>query len=235
MQGGKTKEDTKTSPWNPFWDFVAILQGSIGDILRFRGVLGLVGILGLIWSGTGVFSAITHAINKAWEIPYDHPFYIKKPRELGMVVGTGLLFLLSLGTSTFLTRIGQVHLPFTGVLVKLSTGLLAFMFSLVIFLLVHKLSPITGLRWSNVWPGALLSTILFEVAKNLFVFYLNSFSHYNVVYGSLASVIISLVWIYYSAYILLLGAEFSALLFKLKREGEAFDKPSQKSELAVGL
>ena len=201
---------------------LAILQGSIGDILRFRGVLGLVGVLGLIWSGTGVFSAVTHAINKAWEIPYEHPFYIKKPREIGMVLGTGILFLLSLGTSTFLTRIGQIQLPYTGILVNLSTGLLAFFFSLVIFLLVHKLSPITWVSWRNIWPGAFLSTILFEVAKNLFVFYLKSFSRYDVVYGSIASVIVSLVWIYYSAFILLLGAEFSALLLKVKKEGDSF-------------
>jgi membrane protein len=214
---------------------LGILQGSIGDILRFRGVLGLVGVLGLLWSGTGVFSAVTHSINKAWGIPYQHPFYIKKPRELGMVAGTGLLFLLSLGTSTLLTHLGQVQLPVSGVLVKVLTGVLAFIFSLVVFMLVHKLSPVIWLSWRYIWPGAVLSTILFEVAKTFFVFYLNTFSRYDIVYGSIASVIVSLVWIYYSAFILLLGAEFSALLFKLKREGKAFNKPDQANNLIQNI
>lgn len=214
---------------------LGILQGSVDDITRFRGVFGLIGVVGLFWSGTGVFSAVTHAINKAWGIPYQHPFYIKKPRELGMVAGIGFLFLLSLGTSTFLTRLGQVQLPITGILVNFLTILLAFFFSLVVFMLVHKLSPVIWLSWKYVWPGAVLSTILFEIAKTIFVFYLNSSSHYDAVYGSIASVIISLVWIYYSAFILLLGAEFSALLFKMKREGETFDQPSQNNILIKDL
>ncbi len=203
---------------------LGILQSGIEEIARFRGVFGLVGVLGLLWSGTGVFSAVTHGINKAWDIPYQHPFYIRKPRELGMVAGTGCLFLLSLGTSTFLTRLGQVQLPITGIVVNILTILVALSFSLVVFLLVHKLSPAIWLSWKHIWPGAVLSTILFEVAKTIFVFYINSSSHYDAVYGSIASVIISLVWIYYSAFILLLGAEFSALLFKIKREGEGFDR-----------
>ena len=214
---------------------LGILQGSINDITRFRGIFGIIGILGLLWSGTGVFSAVTHAINKAWEIPYHHPFYIKKPRELGMVAGTGLLFLLSFGTSTLLTRLGQIQLPITGILVNVTTIFLAFIFSLVVFMLVHKLSPATWLSWRHIWPGAVLSTILFEIAKTIFVFYLNSFSRYQAVYGSVASVIVSLVWIYYSAFILLLGAEFSALLFKIKRDGEEFDRISQNNSLIRDL
>jgi membrane protein len=204
---------------------LGILQGSVSDILRFRGIVGLIGIAGLIWSATGVFSAITNAVNKAWEIPYQHPFWIKKPREIAMVAGTGLLFLLSLGTSTLLAHIGDLNLPISGVLVKFSTVVLALVFSLVVFLLVQKLSTAVWIGWRHIWPGALISTFLFEVAKTLFVFYLNTFSRYEVVYGSIASVIVTLVWIYYSAFILLLGAEVSALIFKVKREGLDFDKP----------
>jgi membrane protein len=207
---------------------LGILEGSIGDILRFRGILGIIGILALFWTGTGVFSAVTNAINRAWGVKYQHPFYIKKPREFGMVTGAGLLFLLSMGASTFLTRLGEIHLPITGVLVNVLTGLLAFIFSLVVFMLIHKFTPNTWVSWRYIWPGAVLSTILFEVAKTLFVFYLNTFSRYDIIYGSIASVIISLVWIYYSAFILLFGAEFSALLFKMKREGDAFDKPAKE-------
>ena len=209
----------------------SILQNNIPDIIRFRSTFGIIGILGLIWSGSGVFSAITHSINRAWDIKFEHPFYIKKPKEIGMVLGTGALFLLSFITSAFFSVLGSLRLPVTGALVTILTAVAALIFSLMIFLIVHKVSPIIWVSWRHVWPGAILSTVFFEIAKSGFVFYLNHFNHYDKIYGSIASVIMLLVWIYLSAYILLLGAEFSSLLFRVKREGEQFDKPARKPDL----
>ena len=83
--------------------------------------------------------------------------------------------------------------------------------------------PVVIVSWRFIWPGALLSAVLFEAAKTVFVIYLNHFSSFDRIYGSIASVIVLLVWVYYSAYIFLLGAEFSSMLFRLKREGDSFD------------
>lgn len=209
---------------------LSILENNIPDIIRFRSAFGIVGIIGLIWAGTGVFSSVTNAINKAWDIRYKHPFYIKKPREIGMVLGTGLLFLFSFGASTVLSFIGKISLPVSGALANVGTAVIAFLFSLVIFMLIHKFAPAVWVNWRHVWPGALLSTILFEIAKTFFVFYINHSPHFDKIYGSIASVIILLVWIYYSAFILVLGAEFNCLLFRIKREGDTFDKPGDKLE-----
>jgi membrane protein len=214
---------------------VEFLQSNIADVISLRGAFGIVGIIGLVWSGSGVFSAVTHAINKAWDIKYEHPFYLRKPREIGMVFGTGILFLLSLGASAFLSFLGNLNLPISGTVINVSTGIVAFIFSLLVFLLIHKLSPVVWVSWRHVWPGALLSTFLFEVAKTVFVLYLNHFNHYDKIYGSIASVIALLVWIYYSAFILLLGAEFSSLLFRCKREGEILNQPSEKRDLVRDL
>jgi len=60
-----------------------------GVMLAILAALGVVGIFGLLWSATGVFSATANAVNCAWEIQYKHPFYIKKPKEIIMVLGTG--------------------------------------------------------------------------------------------------------------------------------------------------
>jgi membrane protein len=210
---------------------LSMIQNNVADIIRFRGAAGIVGILGLFWSGTGVFNVITKAVNRAWEIKFRHPFYLRKPREFGMVLGTGILFLLSMGTSAIFTSIGRLDLPFSGTLANIGTAAAAFIFSLVVFLLIHRFIPIVWVSWRLVWPGAVLSTILFEVAKTFFVFYLNHYDHYDKIYGSIASVIILLVWIYYSAFILILGAEFSSLIFRLKREGDLFDKSPEKPEI----
>jgi membrane protein len=200
------------------------LQDNIPDIIRFRSAIGIAGIVTLVWSATGVFSASARSINRAWDIQYKHPFYIKKPLEIAMVLGTGILFLFSLGASTFLSFLGGLSLPISGIIVNVGTAVIAFVFSLIIFLILHKLSLVVSVSWRHIWPGAVLSTLLFEIAKTLFVFYLNHFNHYDKIYGSIASAIVLLVWIYVSAFILLLGAEFSSMLFRLKREGDTFDK-----------
>jgi membrane protein len=205
-----------------------ILQASISDIIRLRGAFGIAGILGLVWSGTGVFSAVINAMNKAWDLKYEHPFYIKKPREIGMLLGAGALFLFSLGASAILTFIGSINLPLSGIIINTGTAVAAFVFSLVVFLLIHKFSPIVWVSWRHIWQGAILSTFLFEAAKTLFVLYLNHFNNFDKIYGSIASVIALLVWIYYSAFILLLGAEFNSLLFRLKREGHLSLEPEVK-------
>lgn len=103
------------------------------------------------------------------------------------------------------------------------TSFLSFLGALVVFSLIYKYMPNTRTSWSYILPGAILAAFLFEVAKQAFIIYLNNFANYQNVYGSLASVIILLVWIYYLALILVLGAEFSSEYIRMRRglsEGE---------------
>jgi membrane protein len=91
----------------------------------------------------------------------------------------------------------------------LGSRLLAFLLILAVFLLLYKLIPNTRTYWRNVWPGALTAAILFEIARTLFIFYLEHYANYQLIYGSIASIIVLLVWIFYSAFIMVLGAEFT--------------------------
>ena len=85
---------------------------------------------------------------------------------------------------------------------------LGLLVTFTVFSLIYMFMPNIKTRWRHIWPGALFAAILFETVKNLFIYYLANFTGYELVYGSLASVIILLVWIYLSAYILIIGAEF---------------------------
>jgi membrane protein len=208
-----------------------LLKSSIKELSGFSATLGVVGIIGLLWSATGVFSATTNAFNRAWDIAYNHPLYIKKPKEIAMVLGTGILFLLSFGFSTLLAMLGNIDLPISGILVNIGTIVIAFILSLLVFLLLNKLLPVVPVGWRHVWPGALISAVLFEVAKTFFVFYVNAAHTYTEIYGSIAAIVIVLVWIYYSAFIVLFGAEFNSMLVKMKREGDAFDKSADKVDI----
>lgn len=182
-----------------------------------RGFLGIVSFLGLFWSASLLFGAISRAVNRAWDIHQDRPFYIDKLRHLLMAFSVAPLFLMSIGTTAALQFLGNHELPVIGRfdfldhdVINLLTRPLPFLFSLTIFLLIYKFTPNTQTHWRYVWPGALLAAVMFEVFKSAFVFYLDHFAHYEEVYGSLASVIVLLAWTYFSGLILIAGAEFSS-------------------------
>jgi membrane protein len=188
-----------------------ILSQNIVSIVKLRGAVGVLSIVILFWSASAMFSAISLAINRAWDISRHRPFFIRKARELGMVLSTGILFMLSLGASAIISILRRVFdIPVTKLIIVDAGGrLVAFLLILVVFLLLYKFIPNTRTLWRYVWPGALLAAILFEIARTLFIFFLENFANYQLIYGSITSIVILLVWIYYSAFILILGAEFT--------------------------
>ena len=85
------------------------------------------------------------------------------------------------------------------------------------FLLVYKFMPNTSTYWRYVWPGAMVAAVLFELAKNLFVFYLSRFTNFENVYGALTPVIVLSLWTYLSGLILIFGAELSSEYGRLRQ------------------
>jgi membrane protein len=197
---------------------VDVLEENIEQVIRLRGAIGAVSLVLLFWSASAMFGAIGRSINRVWDVHKDRPFYIRKVRDLGMALGTGILFLLSVGATAIFSILRATELSVGGIAVDVAARLLAFLFSLGIFLVLYKIMPNTKTYWRYVWPRAVLAAVLFEIAKTLFVFYLDHFASYDMVYGSVASVIILLFWIYISAFILILGGEFSAEYGRM-REG----------------
>jgi membrane protein len=190
----------------------SILKQNIANIIELRGTVGVLSIIILLWGASAMFSAVSLAINRAWDIRrYRRHFFVRKAGELGMALSTGILFLLSVGTSAVISILREVfNLPAADlIIVNVGSRVVSFMLILAVFLLLYKLVPNTRTYWRYIWPGALLAAILFEVARSLFVFYVENFANYQLLYGSIASIIILLVWIYYSAFIMILGAEFT--------------------------
>jgi membrane protein len=188
-----------------------ILRENMISVIKLRGILGVLSIIGLLWSGSTMFGAIGLSINRAWNTRRLRPFFIRKAGEVGMVFGIGILFLLSLGASAIIAIMRRVlNLPAADmIIVNVTSWLVAFLLMLAVFLLLYKLIPNTRIYWRDIWPGALLAAVLFEIARTLFIFYLANFANYQLIYGSIASIIVLLVWIYYSAFIMILGAEFT--------------------------
>ena len=181
------------------------------------GFLGVLSFLGLFWSASAVFGAISRAVNRAWDVHQDRSFVVAKLRHIAMALGVGLLFLLSVGATTLIQFLNRVDLPGVARIgflendgINIIARALPLIFTFTIFVLIYKFVPNTPTHWRYIWPGVLLAAVAFEASKSLFVFYLDNFANYEKVYGSLGSVVALLVWTYVSALILIVGAEFAS-------------------------
>ena len=194
-----------------------LIETNVDAVLRLRGTVGAFAVVGLLWSSSAIFGAVTRAVNRAWDVHRDRPLYVSKPRQMGMALGVGALFLLSLTAATFArssTRLAEYDLPGLDFLVNVfARGFFqggSFVLMLCVFLFVYKFVPNTKTYWRYIWPGAVVAAVLFELAKNLFISYLNRFASFENVYGSLTPVIVLLLWAYVSSLILIMGAELSS-------------------------
>jgi membrane protein len=196
-----------------------ILKENITNIIELRGAMGVVSIIVFFWGASAMLRAVSRAINHAWGIKRYRSFFIRKASELGMVFGIGILFLLSLGASALISLLrGVLNLPAADLIImNAGSRILAFLLIIVVFLLLYKFIPNARTHWRDIWPGAILAAVLFEIARSLFVFYLENFANYQLLYGSIASIIVLLVWIYYSAFIMILGAEFNCQYGRIRQ------------------
>ncbi len=200
-----------------------ILEANVEAVHNIRGVLGILSLLGLLWSASLLFGAVTRAVNRAWDIEHDRPFYIDKPRQIFMALSVAPFFLMSVALTSGLQFLGNEEIPALGRLAFLEhNGInavarpLPFLFTFVIFLFIYKLMPMTKTHWRYIWPGALLAAILFETAKSIFIFYLDHYAVYERIYGTLASVIVLLAWAYVSGFIVVIGAEVSSEYYRMQ-------------------
>ena len=196
---------------------VEFIESIIINVVELRGTLGLISIGGLVFGGTAVLSAISLAINRAWNL-WPRPLWIRKPQEFVMVLALGLIILLLLGISTGLSFLGDIELPGIGTLQNVLARGISFLLVLAIFLLLYKFIPNTRVSWGDIWRGALLGAIMFEVALFGFSIFLRYFAAYDVIYGSLASIVIILFWIYISSFILILCAEINSVYNRMFRQ-----------------
>ncbi len=200
-----------------------LITENIDIVLGLRGAIGFFSVIGLLWSASAVFGAIARAVNRAWDVHKDRPIYIGKPRQILMAAGVGVMFGTSVGAAALLRVAGlasETDVAGSGLagetLGRLFLQAVSFALTLLIFLVVYKFLPNTKTYWRFIWPGAMIGAVLFELSKNAFLVYVNSFSDFENVYGSLAPVIALLLWVYVSSFILILGAEISSEYGRLK-------------------
>ncbi|MGE5610083.1 MAG: YihY/virulence factor BrkB family protein [Bacillota bacterium] len=177
------------------------------------GLATVLGILILIYGATNVFAELQDSMNTIWEVkPKPGRFWwqILKDRIFSfvMVLGTAFLLVVSLVISTLLAA-GSRHIAGGGEvlwrIINLTSSLAVFT---LVFAAIFKWIPDVKIRWADVWIGAVFTSVMFTLGKSLIGLYLGRSSVISV-YGAAGSLAILLIWVYYSAQILFIGAEFT--------------------------
>jgi membrane protein len=175
----------------------------------------IVGIVTLLVTASGVFGEMQSALNAIWKTKSKGTTLSRLVRaraaSLGLVVALGFILLVSLVVSTVLTAFGTYLnsvLPFGQIILVVLNGIVSLALISFLFGAIYKVLPDRTLQWRDVIIGAIVTGILFTIGKSLISWYIGS-SAVASSFGAAGGLIVLLLWVYYSAQIFLLGAEFT--------------------------
>jgi membrane protein len=207
-------------------------------------VASLIGVVTLIVAATSVFAELQTDLDRIWRAPAptagQNLIALVRTRVLsfGMIMAIGFLLLVSLVISAFLAAIGRlwgswfagwdITLQVVNVIVSLAV-------TTALFALIYKILPRVRVAWKDVWAGAAVTAVLFTVGKFAIGLYIGR-AGISSTFGAAGSLVVIMVWVYYSAQIFLLGAEFTWLFAhrhgsRADRHAEAPEPPRSPDEL----
>jgi len=196
-----------------------LLGQNIDEIIRARGPVTGVALVGLIWSASTVFYTFTHTLKEIWGV--------KQHRAVWKRRGLAILFVLTfVGPALFLTSftgsmIAHLRTLLPDPIILIGSGvslMLAILLDVALFMVLYMMLPHGASTWREILPGAIGAGFLWELAKKAFLSFISTYiSVSNLVYGSVAAIIAFLAWAYLSGLIFLFGAYLSVAYFQLKQ------------------
>jgi membrane protein len=200
----------------PFPD-TRIMNGIL-RIVRDRKMVGVLGIGGLIWASTWVFSSLRTALDIIFQVKEGRGVLRGKGIDLLMILLAGTFLLISMAFSSVITFVqGYRLIPFLElrpIIRFILKYLIPFFFTFWMCFLIYKIIPDKKIHFKTALQAAFFTSLLWEAAKQLFGWYVLRLGEFSVIYGSLSALVIFFLWIYYSSVILLLGGEVAFCLEK---------------------
>jgi len=197
-----------------------LLGQNIDEIIRARGPVTSVALVGLIWSASTIFYTLTQTLNEIWGNKRSRPVWKRR--------GLAILFVLTfVGPALFLasftgSMIANLRTWLPDQIIPIGRGIslvVAILLDIALFMVLYIMLPHGASTWREILPGAIGAGLLWEFAKKAFLFFVSSYiSVSNLVYGSVAAIIAFLVWAYLSGLIFLFGAYLSVSYYRLKQQ-----------------
>ena len=195
---------------------LAMVRQTLNTLVPARGA-GTLATVGLFWGATAAASAMRHSLNRILRIPSARAFWRRKLVELAMVLSAGGFLSVSLLASSVWTVVSTLpplavaaeFLP-ASALVAAAAAIGPWIFTALAFLILYRFLPNERLPGRSVLAGVLTGVLLFQGVERVFFQYLRVVAAYPPVYGSIAGVVVFMVWVYLVALIVLLGAGVAA-------------------------
>ncbi len=172
-------------------------------------IIAIIGMLGFLWGSASIFGAIESSLNLIWKAKKDRPFFKKSLITMAWAFLAWIILITSVGITFWASAIGLKgivkFLPIVNIII-----------STFVFGLIYWFFPNRKVKFKEVYIGALFAGIMWEIAKILYSFYVTKVVDYSKVFGSLSAMILLLLWLYYSAFIFLFGAELSYVYARQK-------------------
>jgi membrane protein len=212
-------------------DSMGLVRRVLSDVITpNRGAFLSFGILGTLWAASGGFSAAIEALNIAYDVQDDRPFWKTRPLAVGLALLTGGLLLVALAVMIVGPRFGEslagrVHLSHIFVLLwpyihwSLATG-----FTVIAVEALYFLAPNVKQRFLATLPGAILAVGSWVALSYLLGLYFRHFANFNKTYGTLGAAIALMTWLYWTGFALLVGAELNSELAKISSDGKIEQK-----------
>lgn len=183
----------------------------------------VIGVVILLIGATGIFGEVQDSLNKIWGLRIKTrktwwKLIINRLLSFSLIVSVGFVMMVSLLLSAIVSAFGKFlaryFSEFSVVLVQMIDNVLTFIVTTFLFSLMFKMLPDAKIKWKDVLIGGLITSVFFTLGKLAIGYYLGSSNIANV-YGAAGSIMIIMVWVYYSSIILYLGAEFTKVYAKL--------------------
>lgn len=209
------------------------LDALVHSILSTRGRVGVIAAVGFIWFSTRLFGSLRTVLASVFDIESERSIIAGKIFDIKITIVSTLLFVANLVVNTYIrlaTHNGAQALIDVGLRGDVMKGFeywigraLAFSFVLMMFFALYKYLPIRRVRAKTAWFAAAFASVGFEAARTIFSYYTATFNPASLYTGTLAAIIIIVVWVYYAALIFILGGEIGQVfelrhVRKLQRE-----------------
>lgn len=212
------------------------IENNLSQLMQARNIGGIVAGIGLVWSASGSFISLCRNINRAWPKANRLNFIQGRLIALAIVAALVIMIIIWYATTNLVNYVISLQLPFIQEIEiqrtlfwKLSSSALPWLFVFLALLTLYRWVPNTKVRWNEAFWGAISVSISIYIATQGFTWFLQSgVVNYQLIYGSLGTILAFLTWVYITAFIVIMGAHISSSIASHTRGTESETSPENK-------